>query len=166
MAVVALGFAVAPVAAQNFGARHAQRVRDTFRSAAAMATGAMLAFTVLCQVEGAWMIRLFSSDPQVIAVGDKYLEIVSWSFVGSGIVFVAASMFQAMGNTVPSLIASAVRIGLVAVPLLWMSRMPGFELQWVWYLSVAALTVQVVLQLAFLRREYGRRLDFALVEQG
>src|SRR5207249_2326108 len=33
MPVVALGFAVAPVAGQNFGARQAQRVRDTFRSA-------------------------------------------------------------------------------------------------------------------------------------
>ena len=31
MPVVALGFAVAPVAGQNFGARHPQRVRDTFQ---------------------------------------------------------------------------------------------------------------------------------------
>ena len=32
MPVVALGFAVAPVAGQNFGARKAHRVRATFRS--------------------------------------------------------------------------------------------------------------------------------------
>src|SRR6185436_13194606 len=40
--VVALGFAVSPVAGQNFGARRPERVRATFRMAAAMATTAML----------------------------------------------------------------------------------------------------------------------------
>src|SRR5918999_1651179 len=55
MPVVALGFAVAPVAGQNFGARHAQRVRDTFRSAAAMAGGVMVLLTIVCRVAGAEM---------------------------------------------------------------------------------------------------------------
>src|SRR3954451_1789999 len=36
MPVVALGFSVAPVAGQNFGARHAQRVKDTFKHAAVL----------------------------------------------------------------------------------------------------------------------------------
>ena len=48
MPVVALGFAVAPVAGQNFGARHPQRVRDTFQSAALMAAGAMVLWSVVC----------------------------------------------------------------------------------------------------------------------
>src|SRR5687768_1791635 len=39
--IVALGFAVGPVAGQNFGARKAARVKQTFRDAAAMAGGAM-----------------------------------------------------------------------------------------------------------------------------
>ncbi len=39
MPVVALGFAVGPVAGQNFGARHPDRVRDTFKTAAGVARG-------------------------------------------------------------------------------------------------------------------------------
>ncbi len=70
MPVVALGFAVAPVAGQNFGARHPQRVRDTFRSAALMAAGAMVLWTVACLAAGAAMVRVFSDDPQVVAAGD------------------------------------------------------------------------------------------------
>jgi putative MATE family efflux protein len=42
MPVIALGFAVAPVAGQNFGARHADRVRETFRSAVLLSLGLML----------------------------------------------------------------------------------------------------------------------------
>ncbi len=104
------------------------------------------------------MIRVFSTDPQVVAVGEEYLRIVSWNFVASGIVFVASSMFQAMGNTMPSLIASFVRILVVAVPAFLLSRVPGFELRWIWYLSVGAVTLQMVMALLLLRREFQLRL--------
>src|SRR5438093_1626870 len=50
MPVVALGFAVAPVAGQNFGAGKAQRVKDTFKDAALMAVGAMILFALLCNI--------------------------------------------------------------------------------------------------------------------
>src|SRR6266487_2661723 len=50
MPVVALGFAVAPVAGQNFGARHPERVRETFRSAVFLAFGVMLVFALLCHI--------------------------------------------------------------------------------------------------------------------
>ncbi len=46
-------------------------------------------------------MRLFTSDPEVIRVGVEYLQIVTLNFVPSGITFVSASMFQAMGNTHP-----------------------------------------------------------------
>ncbi len=41
MPIVALGFAVAPVAGQNFGARQRERVLETFKRAALMAAGIM-----------------------------------------------------------------------------------------------------------------------------
>ena len=163
MPVVALGFAVAPVAGQNFGARHPQRVRATFRSGAMMAGGAMLVWTAACLLFGASMVRVFSADPQVIAVGAEYLHIVSWTFVASGVIFVGSSMFQAMGNTLPALIASLVRIVVVAVPAFLLSHVPGFALHWIWYLSVTAITVQVTINMLLLRREFHRRLDILVV---
>ncbi len=161
MPVVALGFAVAPVAGQNFGARHPQRVRDTFRSAALMAAGSMVFWTIASLTAGAAMVGIFSDDPQVIAIGGEYLHIVSWTFVASGVVFVSSSMFQAMGNTLPALMASFVRIVVVAIPAFVLSRLPGFELHWIWYLSVVAIVVQLAITLLLLRREFHRRLNFA-----
>lgn len=160
MPVVALGFAVAPVAGQNFGARKPERVRETFQSAILMATGAMLLLAVACHLAPAAMIRFFSPDPQVIAVGDEYLRIVSWNFVASGIVFVCSSTFQAMGNAVPSLISSFVRVAAVALPAFLLARLPGFELRWVWYLTVASVTLQMLLSLLLIRIEFRSRLDF------
>jgi putative MATE family efflux protein len=160
MPVVALGFAVAPVAGQNFGARRPERVRETFRSAVLMGGGLMAVFAVVCHLAPAAMIRIFSTDPEVVAVGDEYLRIVSWNFVASGIVFVCSSTFQAMGNTVPALVTSAIRIAIVALPAFLLSQLPGFQLRWIWYLTVASVTLQMVLSLLLIRLEFRSRLAF------
>ena len=160
MPVVALGFSVAPVAGQNFGARLPDRVKATFRDAALMAAGVMLLFAILCHVAPDALVRVFSDDPAAIAYGDEYLRIISWNFVASGLIFVASSMFQAMGNTIPSLVTSAVRVVVVVIPMVWLSRQPGFQLHWIWYLSVGSVFVQLVLSMLLLRREFARRLRF------
>jgi Na+-driven multidrug efflux pump len=70
-------------------------------------------------------------------------------------------MFQAMGNTLPSLLTSFTRMVLVAIPLVILSRLPSFELRWIWYLSAASVFVQMCLNLLLLRREFRVRLNFA-----
>jgi putative MATE family efflux protein len=158
--VVALGFAVAPVAGQNFGARQADRVKKTFRTAALLAAVGMGIVAVALQFSAEAFIGVFSHDPQVLAVGSEYLRIVAWNFIASGIIFVTSSMFQAMGNSMPSLVTSFTRIALVSIPTLMLSHQPGFRLLWVWYLSAATVTLQLVMNLLWLRREFARRLDF------
>jgi MATE family, multidrug efflux pump len=163
--IVALGFAVGPVAGQNFGARQAARVRDTFRSAVAIATTAMVASALLLHIAPEATVRIFSTDPLVVTTGADYLRIISWNFIASGIIFVSSSMFQAMGNTLPSLVTSFTRMLIVAIPLVMLSRLPGFELRWVWYLSVASVLIQMCLNLILLRREFRLRLSFEPVTQ-
>jgi putative MATE family efflux protein len=159
--IVALGFAVAPVAGQNFGARQGLRVRQTFQTAALMATAAMIGAALLLQIAPAAAVRVFSTDSQVVSTGSEYLRIISWNFIASGIIFVSSSMFQAMGNTLPSLLTSFTRMVLVAIPLVILSRLPSFELRWIWYLSAASVFVQMCLNLLLLRREFRVRLNFA-----
>jgi putative MATE family efflux protein len=160
MPVVALGMSVAPIAGQNFGAQRADRVKHTFRDGALLATVMMALFFILCHVAPSGLIRIFTRDPVAIAVGDEYLRIVSWSFVASGIVFVTGSMFQAMGNTMPSVFTSLVRIIVVIIPMIVLQGRPGFELAMIWRLAVLSICVQLALALLLLRRQFGRRLRF------
>jgi Na+-driven multidrug efflux pump len=160
MPVVALGFAVAPVAGQNFGAGLADRVRATFKDAAVLATVVMAGFALASHIAPEALVGFFSSDPAAIAVGVTYLQIIAWNYVASGVVFVASSMFQAMGNTVPSVIASASRMAVVAVPALILSQRRDFQLVWIWYLSMAAVWIQLGLAFLLLRREFRIRLRF------
>jgi putative MATE family efflux protein len=158
--VVALGFAVGPVAGQNVGARQAQRVRSAFRSAVGMAIAVMAVSAVICYVAADRLMAIFSHDADVIATGVEYLRIISWSFVASGVVFVASSMFQALGNTIPPLLTSITRIAVVATPVLILSRLPGFQLRTIWYLSAFGVAAQMLVNLLLLQREMRLRLAF------
>jgi len=75
------------------------------------------------------------------------------------VIFVSGSLFQAMGNTWPSLISSLARLLLLSVPAYLLSGIQGFQLRWVWWLSVAAVATQMAMNLWFLRREMRRKLD-------
>lgn len=158
MPVVALGFGVAPVAGQNYGARLPARVRRAFRDAAWMAAGVMGAFAVLAAAVPAPMVAFFSSDPAVVYVGVDYLRIVALSFIGSGLTFVISSTFQALGNSVPPLLTSVGRILLVTLPAFALAGMPGFSLRWLWYLSAGAIVLQAAVNWWLLKREFGTKL--------
>lgn len=160
MPAIALGFAAGPVAGQNVGAGHGARVRRTFTVAASLAAGGMSVFALAMWVAGARLVAVFTSDAAVIRVGEEYLHVVACSFAASGVIFVTSSLFQALGNSVPSLVSSVTRLGLVAAPVLLLAGHPAFRLQWVWYISAASVGVQLVVSLALLRREFRLRLPF------
>lgn len=159
--VVALSFAVSPVVGQNFGGRKADRVRHSVMVSLGLAAGMMMLLTIITWLTAPLMIRVFSSDPNVIAFGSEYLTIVAFNFVAAGIVFSSSSVFQGIGNTLPPLISSGSRLLLFAVPAWMVSRVPGFNIRNVWYLSVASQVVQAILVVLLLQRELRHKLKFA-----
>jgi putative MATE family efflux protein len=157
--VMAIAFAASPVAAQNVGARLFDRVRATFKSAALIGGVLMLALTLICQIKPEWFAQAFTQDAGVIAVSAEFLRYISWNFVASGIVFTCSGMFQALGNTVPSLISSASRLLTFAIPVIWLSHQSGFELHQVWIVSMASVALQALFSLWLLRRQFQQRLQ-------
>jgi putative MATE family efflux protein len=155
---MAIAFATAPVAGQNFGAGHGTRVRATFRTAIGVGSALMLALTLFCQIAPAALLRGFTSDPAVIGVGAQFLQFVSWNFVASGVIFTCSALFQALGNTWPSLLSSAARLGTFALPATWLSSQPQFRIEEVWELSVASMILQAVLSYWLARRQLRLRL--------
>lgn len=156
--VMALAFAAPAVAGQNFGAGKFARVRETFRTAAIQSAILMLVVTLVCQLRPEFFIEFFSRQPDVVAVGALYLRIISWNFVATGIIFTCSGLFQALGNTWPSLASSGSRLLTFCLPVVVMSTLPHFSLTGVWYLSVASVTLQAVTSLLLLQREFRRRL--------
>lgn len=158
--VMAVAFAAAPLAGQNFGARDGERVRATFRVAATATCALMLLLAALSHIAPEAMIGVFSADPAVIGFGAQFLRIISWNFPAMALIFTSSSVFQGMGNTWPPLFSSSLRLLLFALPAAILSRQPGFDIRSVWFLSVASVAVQAIVNLLLLRREFRRRLAF------
>ncbi|MBA3962877.1 MAG: MATE family efflux transporter [Chthoniobacterales bacterium] len=158
--VVALSFAVSPVVGQNFGGRQADRVRQSIYAALGLAAAIMFLLAVFVHYFPDFLLRVFSNDPRVIAFGSEYLRIAALNFVAAGLVFSSSSVFQGLGHTIPPLLSSMMRLFLFALPAVILSRQAGFELRYLWYLSVASQVIQACVNLLLLRRELKRKLVF------
>jgi putative MATE family efflux protein len=154
----ALSFAAAPIAGQNFGARNWERVRATFRAAIVASTAMMVVLMLVCQWRPDALIRVFSNDPPVVAQGAEFLRIISWNFIGAGIIYSCSGMFQALGNTWPALMSSGSRFLTLALPVVLLSLQPGFRIEWVWYVSVGSVVLQAMFSLLLMWREFRRRM--------
>jgi putative MATE family efflux protein len=157
--VLAIAFAAAPLAAQSFGARRPERVRQSFHVSVLYSSVCMLLVMLICQWCAPALVRFFSTDPAVIESGAVYLQIGAWNAIASGIIFCCSSSFQAVGNTLPSLFASASRLLTFVLPaILLVTFQPGFQLRHLWYLSVASVLLQLVVSVLLLQRELRLRL--------
>jgi MATE family, multidrug efflux pump len=154
----AVAFASTPVGGQNYGAHRPERVRETFRSAALIVGVLMAALTLLCQIVPAGMLRIFSQDPEVVAIGANFLRIVSWNLVPYGLAWTCSGLFQALGNTVPSFISMASRILTFAIPVAALSFYGGFRIEQVWYLWVVSVVVQCLISFRLLRAKFRAKL--------
>ena len=112
-------------------------------------------------VAGSERVRLRIEEGRytaALAVAEDYLRIVSWSFVASGIVFTCSSMFQGLGDTRPSLLASASRLLTFVLPAIWLTGQPFFSLHNVWLISLISVFAQMGICLLLLRAQFRRKL--------
>jgi len=93
-----------------------------------------------------------------VAVGAPYLRILSWNFLATGLAFTCSSLFQALGNSWPSLISSGSRVVTYIVPAIWLGVHGNFELEHLWYLSVITVSLQAVIALVLLQQQFRQRL--------
>ena len=138
------------------------RLRDRYKTTVLreLATIVMLLCTAVCQLYAESLVRVFSKEPAVIAFGAEYLRIISWNFIGAGLSFTTSSIFQGLGHTLPPLVSSSLRLVFFALPAYLLSLRPGFQIREIWYLSVASVAIQAVVNIVLLYREFGKKLKF------
>lgn len=158
MPALAVSLAAGPIVGQNFGAGNHERVRETFVKAALISTVVMVALTILVQLKPGLLLAGFSNDPETMSVALLFLKMISLNMVAQGLIFTCSSMFQGLGNTKPVLWSSTTRVLTYSLPAIFLSTRPGFRIEYVWYLSNAATTLQAVQSLWLLRREFRKRL--------
>jgi putative MATE family efflux protein len=158
MPAMAIAFAAGPIAGQNFGAQQGSRVRETFAKALMLNAVVMVLVTVFLQWRPEVLVGFFTPEPEAQAVGATFLRVISWTFVAQGIVFTCSGVFQGLGNTMPAMLSSAIRLSVFVPLAVWLAGQPEFHLDEVWWLSVSTVWLQAAVSYVLMRQQFKRRL--------
>ena len=101
----------------------------------------------------------FTDEPAVNEVASRFLRLISLNFAASGLIFTCSGIFQGLGHTWPALASTTSRVFTFMLPALWISTLPGLQLNHVWYLSVASVWLQAALSIFLLTRLMRERLN-------
>ncbi len=155
---LALAFALPSVVGQNFGAKKKDRIKQSFKVTIIMVSILMGSLTLLSVLNAELFLKSFTNDVEVLAIGVVFLQLIAFNYIPSGIIFTCSGMLQGLGNTWPAFYSMSSRIVLFVFPAIWLSKQSFFEIQHVWYLSIATVVVQACISLLLFHRELKQKL--------
>lgn len=136
-AVLTLSGALAAFCGQNIGAGKLERVKKGVRFS--MRINLLFGFLIYGAVFlfGEEMIKAFTTDAAVIAIGKEYLLIVCGFFIVHGALNIFNGALRGAGDTLFPMVTSLVCLWLIRIPLAyWLSSIWGREGIW-WAIGIS-----------------------------
>ncbi|MDD4541245.1 MAG: MATE family efflux transporter [Eubacteriales bacterium] len=151
------GSAVSAFVSQNYGAGQGKRMKHGYRSASVIVFIICVFTTAILYFFAADITALFMNEPDAIAGGRDYLQILSASQILMGLEIITIAAFSALGQTRFTAVVSTIFIG-ARIPLsAWLSSTSlGVNGIW-WTMTITTNVVAVVFIAAFF--SYMRKLE-------
>ncbi|MBE5800144.1 MAG: MATE family efflux transporter [Clostridiales bacterium] len=115
-----------PVMGFNYGAKKYDRVRQAIRFTALCGIAYNLAAWMLVLAFPVFLMRIFSSDPQLIAAGPQALHVYFFGFFFMSFQFAGQMVFQSLGFARQAVFFSLLRKAIIVVPLTLLLPRMGF----------------------------------------
>ncbi len=126
--VIGLNTAVISIAGQNFGARRYDRVKEVYYKSIIIGFILMCISGLVIFVFSEYIIRIFSSDLEVIKYGSNYLKIAA--FIGPiyPVFFISHALFTALKKTFLVFYSNLLRMVIFPFLIIWLilNVMEGF----------------------------------------
>lgn len=157
MPVFGLNNGMIPIVAYNYGAKEKDRLTRAIRLSVIYASVIMVLGLTIVQVFPGKILALFNASEDMLSIGIPALRIISLSYIFAGISIVLSAVFQALGNGVLSLIASATRQLIVLLPVAYWLSLSGIVNR-IWWAYPIAEAIAVVISVFFLKYIYDRKI--------
>lgn len=149
MPAMTFSIAVSTLAGQNIGANAYHRVKDIFKWGVALSGGVTLLASLVAVCFSRLLIRIFNDDPEVVAIGVRYLHIVGASYVLFGVMFVGNGIINGSGHTTIITIMSLVSQWVFRVPLAIYLSKRFHSVTGVWVAIAISFFVSMTICLAY-----------------
>lgn len=108
---------IRPVIAFNYGAGNKKREADAIRLSLLIAQTVMTAGLFLSQLIPIPVLHIFTSDSQMLSMGETALRIISLGFLPSALSLITSAVFESIGKGLPSLSVTLLRQLVIVLPL-------------------------------------------------
>ncbi|MBQ2833569.1 MAG: MATE family efflux transporter, partial [Clostridia bacterium] len=115
-----------PVLGFNYGAKKYGRVKEGIRFTAVCGTSYNILAWLLVLAFPHFLLSIFSSDPQLLAVGPGALHLYFFGFFFMSFQFIGQTTFQALGFARQAIFFSLLRKAVIVVPLTLLLPRLGF----------------------------------------
>ena len=132
MPIFGLTGGLVPIAAYNFGARKRDRLEKSWKLAWGYATIIMTFGTLCFELIPSLLFKMFSASEEMLSIGVPALRIIGIHFPIAAFCIIVGSLFQSLGNSVYSMIASIMRQLVVLLPAAYLLSMLG-DVTYVWW---------------------------------
>ncbi len=150
--VMGLNVATLSLVAQNSGARNYRRVRETVTTALVAGVSLMSIGSVLVFSLADPLMRLFTGDGAVVAVGEGYLHFAAFIFAAYVILYINVSALQGLRRPLFALGLGLFRqIAAPAVAFYLLAYALGMGLTGIWWGILGVTWCAAVISLAFTR---------------
>jgi putative MATE family efflux protein len=156
MPAAAISQVSGPIVGQSFGAADLARVREVHRATLILSVAPMIGAGLLLYWAGGGLLRPFSHDPTVVAIGEVCLRISAATLLARGVVYACSGIMQGLGNTLFPLLSAATALAIFSIAVVWHTGESSFSLESVWYLSTTTFALQALLSILLLRLELDR----------
>lgn len=147
----ALGNAAGVLAGQNLGAGKPERAEKGGWIAVALFSGAMTVCCVFIWFFTEYIIRIFSTDPELVGVAATFLKIQIVGYLVFGLTIVISLCVEGVGDTVFTMVGTLVTMWVIQIPLAW--YLPGYTAIGVngvqWAISIALVFRAIIFTLYF-----------------
>ena len=167
MPVIGLNNGMVPIIAYNYGAKNKERIMKTIKLSILYSVGIMLVGVMAFQFLTENLLYMFSASENMMAIGIPALRIISLSFLLAGVCIVLISVFQALGNSMKSLIVSASRQLAVLLPVAYLLALSE-SLDAIWWAFPIAEVVSFILCIIFMKQVYDqtiKKLDHTVLRR-
>ena len=155
MPIFGISQGVQPILGYNYGAKYFGRVKEVMRLGIIAATAISVAGFAAAQLFATEIIRIFTDNPELIAVGAQGLKILLIMLPLIGFQIIGANFFQATGKAKYAILLSMSRQVIILIPALII--LPElFGLYGIWIAGPVADAVSTSLTGYYLWREMRR----------
>ncbi len=116
----ALGSAAGVLSGQNLGAGKPDRAEKGAWIAVVLYSGAMVICSILIWFFAGGVVRIFSTDPELVDIASTFMRIQIVGYLVFGLTIVLSLCVEGVGDTIPTMLITIITMWVIQIPLAWL----------------------------------------------